>query len=286
MCQRRWLFFSVYGCISKSSPRHGIRSYSVVDLFQWYIFWWFLESAVCWQYHYLRTHQISFWERRSSHSASTPVVTIEQYASKWQQDSNPECRLLWTSRYHRPGHLWRYRHPPSGFHYTFLGLNADKTLTFSEHTTNAASKCNSRLHLKRQLRQMGMNSEGLLAFYKINVKAVISYAAPAWFRFISENNKRKFASIQRAATRIILPETDSYTTRPDKQNLPTVSEFLFDVCASHFSEIVKDPNHPHCNRVIFNTFRTSSRRTAKFYPGKCRTETYRNRFFQFFYESS
>ena len=40
---------------------------------------------------------------------------------------------------------------------TFFGLTTDKTLTFSGHTTNVASKCNSRLHLMRQLRQMGMN---------------------------------------------------------------------------------------------------------------------------------
>jgi len=109
---------------------------------------------------------------------------------------------------------------------TFLGLTADKTLIFSEHTTNVASKCNSRLHLMRQLRQMGMNSEGLLTFYKTNVKAVTSYAAPAWFCFISENNKRKLESIQRTATRIILPETDSYTTRLNKLSLPTVNEFI------------------------------------------------------------
>jgi len=63
---------------------------------------------------------------------------------------------------------------------TFLGLTAGKTLTFSEHSTNVASKCNPRLHLMRQLRQKGINSEGLLTFYKTHVKAVISYAAPAW----------------------------------------------------------------------------------------------------------
>ena len=68
----------------------------------------------------------------------------------------------------------------------------------------------------------------------------------------------------------------------DILNLPTVSEFLFDVCASHFSKIAEDPSHPLFNRVIFNTFRTSSRGAARFYPGKCHSETYRNRFFQFF----
>ena len=30
----------------------------------------------------------------------------------------------------------------------------------------------------------------------------------------------------------------------DILSLPTVGEFLFDVCASHFSKIVEDPNHP------------------------------------------
>jgi len=156
---------------------------------------------------------------------------------------------------------------------TFLRLTTDKTQTSSEHTTNIALKCNYRLHLMRQLRQMGMNSEGLSTFYKTNVKPVTSYAAPAWFCFISENNKRKLESIQRTATRIILPETDSYTTRLNKLSLPTVSEFLFDIWASHFSKIAEDSSHPLPNRLIFNTFRTSSRRAAKFYPGVVRRRT-------------
>jgi len=167
---------------------------------------------------------------------------------------------------------------------TFLGLTTDKTLTFSEHTTTGASKRNSWLHLMRQLRQMGMNSESLLTFYKTNAKAVTSYAAPAWFWFTIVNNKRKLESIQRTPTRIILPETDSYTTRLNKLSLPTVSGFLFDVFASHLSKIAEDPSHPLFNRVTFNTFRTSSRRAAKFYPGKCGMETYSKTFFRF-YES-
>jgi len=122
------------------------------------------------------------------------------------------------------------------------------------------------------------------SFYKTNVKTAISYAAPAWFCFISENSKRKLELIQRTATRIILPERDSYTTRLNKLSLPTVSEFLFDVCASHFSEIAEDPSHPLFNRVTFNTFRTSSRKATKFYPGKCHTETSEIVFFSF-YES-
>ena len=134
----------------------------------------------------------------------------------------------------------------------------------------------------RQPRQMGMNSKGFLTFYKTNVKAIISYAAPAWFWFTIENNKRKHESIQLTPTRIILPETDSYTTRLNKLSLSTVSEFLFDVCASDFTKIAEDPSHPLFNRVIFNTFRTSSRRAPKFYPGKCHTETYRYGFFQLF----
>ena len=41
----------------------------------------------------------------------------------------------------------------------------------------------------KQLKQMGMNSTGLLTFYKANLKPVISYACPTWYTFLAEKDK-------------------------------------------------------------------------------------------------
>ena len=58
------------------------------------------------------------------------------------------------------------------------------------------SSCNSRLYLLRQLKVIGMNSEGLKQFYVANIRSILSYASPAWFCMLSQTDKDQLEHIQ------------------------------------------------------------------------------------------
>ena len=108
----------------------------------------------------------------------------------------------------------------------FLGVTVDRTLTFSEHVSKILSKCNSRIFLMKQLKQMGMNANGLLTFYKTNLKPVLSYACPAWYTFLADKDKTELERIQKTATRIIFTDTEFYEERLSLLNLSSVNNFF------------------------------------------------------------
>ena len=62
----------------------------------------------------------------------------------------------------------------------------------------------------KQLKQMGMNSNGLLTFYKTNLKPVLSYACPAWYTFLADKDKAELERLQKTATKIIFTDTELY----------------------------------------------------------------------------
>ena len=164
----------------------------------------------------------------------------------------------------------------------FLGVTVDSTLTFSQHVSQLLSKCNSQIFLMKQLKQMGMNSTGLLTFYKANLKPVISYACPTWYTFLAEKDRTELERLQKTATKIIFTDIDCYEERMSQLHLPTVNSFLFSTAENYFSKISEDPSHPLFSRVRLNTFKTSSRKPVKYRTEKCRTEKRKKSFFQFF----
>ena len=78
----------------------------------------------------------------------------------------------------------------------FLGVTLDDHLTFSLQVDNIVSSCNSKLYLLRQLKKLGMNSDGLKRFFTANILSIISYAAPAWFSILSDFDKSNFTRSQ------------------------------------------------------------------------------------------
>ena len=160
----------------------------------------------------------------------------------------------------------------------FLGITVDERLSFSKHVDNLISSCNSRLYLLRQLKVIGMNSEGLKQFYVANIRSILSYASPAWFCMLSQTDKDRLERIQRSATRTIFPNNE-YQDRLSLLHLPTLCDFIFSLGERHFSRIVNDPDHPLFSRLIFNTGRISSRNNTIFRPAVCRTQKRAKSFF-------
>ena len=123
--------------------------------------------------------------------------------------------------------------------------------------------------------------EGLNTFYVANIKSVITYACPAWYNLLSDNDKTRLERIQRSATRIMLPFSDDYEQRLDNLALPTISTFLHTSCSEHFTKIANDDNHPLNSRIKINTNRSSARRAKidRYRRSKCRTTERQNTFF-------
>ena len=167
------------------------------------------------------------------------------------------------------------------FSVKFLGTHIDNHMTFSEHVDQIISSCNSRLYLLRQLKILGMNSDGLKRYFCANIRSLISYASPAWFFMLSNHDRDRLEKIQRSATRTILPDF-SYEDRLEILCLPTVYNFIFELSKTHFTRIADDPEHPLFSRVIKNFSRTSSRNNTVFRPKKCRTQKRAKSFFPFF----
>ena len=163
----------------------------------------------------------------------------------------------------------------------FLGVIIDSNLDFSDNVERTISKCNSRLYIMRRLKVLGMNTHGLKIFYCTCVRPVLTYAAPAWFYFLSDNLKNEMERVQKSATRIILPDR-CYSERVLLLGLPLVSDFILQSSTTIFSKIAADPSHPLFSRVMPNVNRTSSRAPLLYRPARTRTTKRSKSFFNFF----
>jgi hypothetical protein len=166
--------------------------------------------------------------------------------------------------------------------FKFLGFIIDENLNFNAHVQYILSKCQSRLFLMRKLKQVGMDRNGLLVFYTTNVRSILIYGCPAFYTLLSSSAILKLESVQRSATRIVLPEYESYHTRLEILKLSELSTFMYEKARAHFSKIVSNPDHTLFNRLTFNTCRRSSRHCSTFRPVLCRTEKRKSSFIQHF----
>ena len=110
---------------------------------------------------------------------------------------------------------------------------------------------------------------------------MLTYAAPAWFYFLSESLKDEIERVQKSATRIILPD-QRYSERILLLGLPLVSDFILQSSTTIFSKIAADPSHPLFSRVILNENRASSRVPLLYRPARARTSKRSKSFFNFF----
>ena len=163
----------------------------------------------------------------------------------------------------------------------FLGIHIDNHLNFSSHIDSIISSCNSRLFLLRQLKVLGMNTNGLFKYYCANIRFLATYAAPAWFLLLNDCDIVRLERIQRSATRTILPDL-CYEERLEFLNLSSLHDFILDQSKRHFVKIADDQTHPLFNRIFRNECRTSSRCKTIFRPKLCRSQKRAKSFFPFF----
>ena len=118
-------------------------------------------------------------------AVSPAVISTQRWAADNSMQLNPEKTEVMNSSLSHKHHYKQdvvvddLSFSPNSFT-KFLGVFIDNKLFFNKHVDSLVSACSSRLFLMRKLKTIGLNSDGLKAFYLSNIRSKLSYAAPAW----------------------------------------------------------------------------------------------------------
>ena len=145
--------------------------------------------------------------------------------------------------------------------FKLLGVMIDTHLSFTSHVETTYSRAKSRLHALLTLKRFGVDEPSLIRFYLANIRSLLCYAAPAWFSYLSDNNKNRLESIQRQCLRVIYPDTP-YDDRLIASGIPSLCSYLEHLCQNFVSSVAADSEHrlhKHLPKRKSDTGRHSSR---------------------------
>ena len=163
----------------------------------------------------------------------------------------------------------------------FLGITIDKRLSFSEHVGLVVRKCSSTLFLLRKLKVFGVNLHGLKRLYISMIRSVLLYGSQAFYTLLSSKDQSRLESVQRSATRVMLPSVEGYEKRLEQLELPKLHDFALALGKGYFLSILHNKEHPLFGRLSFNNCRRSSRLNSTFKPDNFRTKKRSLSFLQF-----
>ena len=138
-----------------------------------------------------------------------------------------------------------------------LGVIIDSHLSFRQHIQSIAGRCRSKTHILLMLKRYGINSTGLLKYYKSNIRSLLSYACPAWYPYICEADKKTLESIQRLSLRIINPDI-CYNDCLKQTGIPSICDFLAKLCTRYAYSVASKGEHP--NRPFLPSKQSDKRR--------------------------
>jgi len=109
--------------------------------------------------------------------------------------------------------------------------------------------------------------------------SVVTYASPVWHCLLSDKSKSDIEKIQKAATKVILPEVN-YSSRLELLGLTTLNEVLVNHSMIHFSKIAINSEHPLNKSIIKNNSTVPVPKiTVPYRPSKYRTGKRQRNFF-------
>ena len=109
------------------------------------------------------------------------------------------------------------------------------------------------------LKKVGVGERGLLTFYQSAVRSILSYAAPCWFPFLSDNDITKLEKYQRLCLRIILPNIEHYRDRLHRAGLDELNVYLSMLCLRYFDKVRKFGNHPLHGHIPHRSYDSRNR---------------------------
>ena len=129
----------------------------------------------------------------------------------------------------------------------------------------------------RELKQLGLNSQGLTLYYTANIRSVLTYACPVWGSLITDKDKETIRRIESKAMRIINSDI-SYEQALCQYQVPAVDKFIADLSRKTMLKIYSNTYHPLSSAIKRKT--TKQTRVSKLIQmPKCRTEKLKRSFF-------
>ena len=143
---------------------------------------------------------------------------------------------------------------------TLLGVTYDHHMTFSKHVDNAINKSKPSLHALISLKKSGVDRKGLIIFYRTVIRSLLSYAAPGWFPYLSNNDIDKLERFQKLCLRIILPNVEHYCDRLDIAEMDYLNVYLDVLCLRYVTKLQSNTTHPLHHYIIKKKLDSHSRR--------------------------
>jgi len=163
-----------------------------------------------------------------------------------------------------------------------LGVIVDDRLSFIKHVDYVEKKCQKRLHWLRVLKRNGVKATHLRNLYLTMIRSTLTYAAEAWYGYLSKTQKDRLERVQRIALKYILPNI-AYDDALVKLKLSSLETFI-DTKSIKLLKNIENSGRDHklYQRLPWKQTEQNNRVTrssGKFNIELCRTEKRRNSFF-------
>ena len=126
-----------------------------------------------------------------------------------------------------------------------MGMHYDKHLRFTNFVQAIISKSRPAYHAIVRPKRAWVSAHRLGMFYKSRVLSTLSYAAPAWFLYLADNDKEFLEKYQRLCFWLILPQLKNYDERLQQLNIDPM-RITLDVCMSPIWKPYLTTPHTSC----------------------------------------
>ena len=116
-----------------------------------------------------------------------------------------------------------------------------------------------KLHWLRVLKRCGVSTTPLKKIYLCMIRPILTYAAEAWYGYLSATQKEILERIQRISCKYMLPEL-SYDASLKELCLPTIEDYIVLQTNKLFAKI-QNIDHPLHDRLPKRRMEISHRNT-------------------------
>lgn len=118
--------------------------------------------------------------------------------------------------------------------FKYLGAHISRDLKWTINTSHILKKAHQRLYFVRKLRQAGLNSSVLAAFYRCVAESTLTLSITSWYGNCS-------AADRTALQRVVRTRRTQKITRT---SFSSIKDIYTSTCTSSAAHIMKDPTHP------------------------------------------
>ena len=115
--------------------------------------------------------------------------------------------------------------------YKYLGTVLDEKLNFNANTFYLHKKCQSRIYLLQNLRNLNVNSYVLKTFYRSFIESILTFSFMCWYACLTMDDKKKVDRVVRVCGKIV------------GESQVSLSELYKKRCVQKANTIISDSNH-------------------------------------------